>query len=41
MFSSVNEVYDTPINRVVGAYHYIKFRSDYHTTEILMNKEQK
>ena len=41
MFSSINEVYETPIDRVIDAYHYIKFKSDFQTTAILMNKEQR
>lgn len=40
MFNSINEVYDTPIDRVIDAYHYIKFKNEYQTTTILMNKEQ-
>lgn len=41
MFSSVNEVYNTPVGRVMNAYHYIKFRKDYQDTAILLNKEQR
>lgn len=41
MFSSVNEVYNTPVGRVMNAYHYVKFKNDYQNTAILLNKEQR
>ena len=41
MFASLNEVYDTPIDRVMDAYHYINFKNEFETTAILMNKEQR
>lgn len=41
MFSSVNEVYNTPVGRVINAYHYIKFKNEYQNTGILLNKEQR
>ena len=41
IFSSANEVYNTPVGLVMDAYYYVKFKNDFQNTTLQLNKEQR